>query len=142
MMRENRGQVSLEYLLIFSVSLIIIIAFTMPLLEQSMDATFDVSDSINVKSELSHLAQAIREVYGQGQGSKQTLTLDMDKSVKINVANNHVSVKMKLKDNKNKEIRIDVKSKLKSDSFKLPKGESTFVVEWPVNEKYMTIYQI
>ena len=141
MMRESRGQVSLEYLLIFSVSLIILIAFTMPLLEQSMDATFDVSDSLKAKSELSDLAQAIRQVYGQGQGSKQTVTLDVDRPVKINVANNHVSSKLKLKDNDNKEIRIDVKSKLKSDSFKLSKGKTTFVVEWPENEEYMTIYQ-
>lgn len=141
MMRESRGQVSLEYLLIFSVSLIILIAFTMPLLEQSMDATFDVSDSLKAKSELSDLAQAIRQVYGQGQGSKQTVTLDVDRPVKINVANNHVSSKLKLKDNDNKEIRIEVKSKLKSDSFKLSKGKTTFVVEWPENEEYMTIYQ-
>lgn len=141
MIRESRGQVSLEYLLIFSVSLIILIAFTMPLLEKSMDATFDVSDSLKVKSELSDLAQAIRQVYGQGQGSKQTVTLDVDRPVKISVANNHISSKLKLKDNDNKEIRIDVKSKLKSDSFKLSKGKTTFVVEWPENEEYMAIYQ-
>lgn len=141
-MIDSRGQVSLEYLLIFSMSLILLIAFTLPLLEQSMDNTFDVSDSIKTKEELSKIAQAIKKVYGDGQGSKQTVYLDVDKSVKIDITNNHVSSKIKLKDNKQKEIRIDVISKLKSKSFKLSKGEKTFVVEWPENSKNMIIYQL
>lgn len=141
-MIDSRGQVSLEYLLIFSLSLILLIAFTLPLLEQSMDNTFDVSDSIKTKEELSKIAQAIKKVYGDGQGSKQTVYLDVDKSVKIDITNNHVSSKIKLKDNKQKEIRIDVISKLKSKSFKLSKGEKTFVVEWPENSKNMIIYQL
>ena len=141
MMTDSKGQVSLEYLLIFSLSLIILIVFTLPMLEQTMDNTFDVSDSIKAKSDLSKISQAIKEVYGDGQGSKQTVYLDIDKPVKIDITNNHVSSKIKLKNNKQKEIKINVISKLKTKSFKLSKGEKIFVIEWPENSKNMIIYQ-
>ena len=108
-MKENKGQVSLEYLLIFSISLIILIAFTLPLLEDSMNNTFDVSDSIKTKSELSKFALAIKQVYGEGQGSKQTVNLDMVLPVKVDIASNYVSSKIKLKNGENKLIKINVK---------------------------------
>lgn len=140
-MRESRGQVSLEYLLIFSISLIILIAFTLPLLENTLDNTFDVSDSVKVKSDLCKLSNAIMKVYGEGQGSRQTVYLDIDKPVKINVASNYVSSKIKLKDNQQKLIKVNFDSKLKSTSFKLSKGQKTFIVEWPENSQNMVIYE-
>ena len=137
---DDKGQVSLEYLLIFAVTLIILIAFTLPLLEESMNNTFDISDSIKAKSDLSKLSHAISQVYGQGQGSRVTLDLDIDNPIKINIANNHVSSKIKLKNNQYKEIKIPVKSKLKATSFKLSDGRNSLVIEWPVGSEYMAIY--
>jgi uncharacterized protein (UPF0333 family) len=140
-MMDSRGQVSIEYLLIFTVSLLILIVFTMPLLEQTMDNTFDISDSIKTKSDLSKLAQAISRIYGEGQGSKQTVYLDIKKPVKINIGSSYVSSKIKLKSNQQKEIKINVNSKLESTSFKLSKGEKIFIIEWPENSQNMIIYQ-
>ena len=137
---DSKGQVSLEYLLIFAVTFIILIVFTLPLLHESMDNTFDISDSIKAKSELSKLSQAIKKVYGQGQGSRISVDLDIDVPIKINIANNHISSKITLKNNQYKEIKIPVKSKLKASSFKLSKGKNTVVIEWPLNSEYMTIY--
>lgn len=140
-MRESRGQVSFEYLLIFSVSLIILIAFTLPLLENTMDNTFDVSDSSKVKSDLCKLSNAIMRVYGEGQGSKQTVYLDIDKPIKVNVASKYVSSNIKLKDNQQKLIKVNFDSKLKTTSFKLSKGEKTLIVEWPEKSPNMIIYE-
>lgn len=139
-MMDSNGQVSLEYLLIFAVTFIILIVFTLPFLHESMDNTFDISDSIKAKSELSKLSQAIKKVYGQGQGSRISVDLDIDVPIKINIANNHISSKIKLKNNQYKEIKMPVKSKLKASSFKLSKGKNTVVIEWPLNSEYMTIY--
>lgn len=141
MIRDNKGQSSLEYLLIFSLSLIILIAFTLPLLEKSMDNTFDVSDSIKTKSDLSKLSQAVMQVYGEGQGSKKTVYLDMDKPVKIDITDRYVSSKIKLKNNQYNEIKINVKSKLDTNSFKLSKGKNIFIIEWPENSQNMLIYK-
>ncbi|MBE6490681.1 MAG: class III signal peptide-containing protein [Methanobrevibacter sp.] len=140
-MMDDKGQVSLEYLLIFAVSFIVLIAFTLPLLEGSMSTTFDVSDSLELKSDLSKLSQAIKQVYGQGQGSRIAVDLDINSPVKINIADNYVSSKIMLKNKQYKEIKIPVKSKLKSTSFKLSKGKNTFVIEWPVESENMIIYK-
>lgn len=140
-MIENRGQISLEYLLIFSISLIILIAFTLPLLGTSMDATFDVSDSLKTKSDLSKIANSIKQVYGEGQGSKQTVNLNINNPLKIKITSSHVSSKIKLKSGEYKLIKITVKSKFKTTSFNLSKGMNTIVIEWPVGNKYMTIYR-
>ena len=141
MMKESRGQVSLEYLLIFAISLIILIVFTMPFLVQSMDGAFDVSSSIDAKSDLSKMAHAVKQVYGEGQGSKQTVTLDVNLPIKIDVSNNQISLKIKLKNGKYKVVKVKAKSTLKTDSFKLNKGIHTFVVEWPVGSETMNIHK-
>ena len=140
-MRENGGQVSLEYLLIFSVSLIILMAFTMPFLEKSMETTFDVSEALKAKSDLSKIAQAIKMVYGQGQGARQSVGVDVNVPVKIDVADNHVTSNIKLKNGDSKTVKINVKSKLKTGTFKLKKGRHTLVVEWPVGSENMKIYE-
>ena len=141
MISDEGGQISLEYLLIFSVSFIILIAFTLPLLEESMSYTFDVSDSIKTKSDLSKISDAIKQVYGEGQGSKKTVSLEIDKPIKIKVYSTHVSSKIKLKNNQYKEISVNAKSNLKTISFKVSKGEKIFIVEWPENSQNMIMYQ-
>ena len=63
MIKDNSGQVSLEYLLIFAISLIILVTFTLPLTELTIENTLDVSDTLDVKSDLSQLSQAICQVF-------------------------------------------------------------------------------
>ena len=75
-MVDSRGQVSLEYLLIFVISLIIMISFTMPMTELSVKNTLDVSDSLNMKAQLSKIAHAIEQVYGEGQNSRHSVNID------------------------------------------------------------------
>lgn len=142
MIGDNRGQVSLEYLIIFAVSLIILIAFTMPLLNESMSNTFDVTNSLDVKSDLSKISQAIMKVYGGGEGSKQTVTVDAKKESRIDVSNSQISSKVKLNDKQSKVIKLNVKSNIKAGSIKLDKGKNTFVVEWPVGKKNMILYKL
>lgn len=142
MMLDDRGQVSLEYILIFAVSLIILIAFTMPFLNETMSDTFDVSDSLKTKVDLSKIANAIKQVYGEGEGSKQTVSIDVYKPVKIDVSNNQISSKIKLNNNQYKVEKINVHSKLKTGTFKLNKGKNSLVVEWPVGNENMILYAV
>ena len=142
MMLDDRGQVSLEYILIVAVSLIILIAFTMPFLNETMSDTFDVSDSLKTKVDLSKIADAIKQVYGEGEGSKQTVSIDVYKPVKIDVSNNQISSKIKLNNNQYKVEKINVHSKLKTGTFKLNKGKNSLVVEWPVGNENMILYAV
>ena len=132
---------SFEYLMIFSISLIILIAFTLPLAETSIKNTMDVSDSLDVKYDLSKLANAVKTVYGQGQGSKQQVILHETKNIKVNIASNPISCSIKLKDKQKKVIKESYKSNLKKTSITLTKGENIITIEWPVDSKNMVIYR-
>lgn len=140
-MRDSKGQVSLEYLLIFAVSLMVLLLFTLPLTEQSIEDTTDLADALDTKEELSKLTVAIKKVYGEGQGSKQTLKIHSDKNIKITIAQDHISCNLKLKDNSNKQIKEYFTSNLKKSSLAIYKGETIVVVEWPIYSENMLIYK-
>lgn len=136
-MKENKGQVSLEYLLVFVVSLIILTVFTLPLIDYSLKATLDVSDSLKIKSDLSDIASAIKTVYNEGQGSKQTVNIQSDKEITFNIGSSYLSGN---KGYSSKSIEVPCKSNLKSSSINLKEGNNVVVVEWPVGSENMLIY--
>ena len=140
MVKDSKGQVSLEYLLILVVSLMILIVFTLPLMEDSIKMTLDVSDSLKVKSDLSDIVSAITTVYNEGQGSKQTVHIQSKEPIKVNVGSDYVSANVGLHDHKYKAIGLACKSNLKSSSINLKKGNNIIVVEWPVNDENMSIF--
>jgi uncharacterized protein (UPF0333 family) len=141
MIIDDKGQISLEYLLIFAVSLIILIAFTLPLVETALENTLDVSDSLNAKNELSKLSGAISQVYGEGQGSKQTIYLGVNKEMDVKILNSYLSGSYVMHDGNIKEIKLNYNSNLNSGSLFLDKGENKIIVEWPVGQERMIIYK-
>lgn len=142
MSKECGSRISLEYMLIFSVSLIILIVFTLPLAENSIRNTLDVFNSLNGKSDLSKIANAIKQVYGEGQGSRQTIKIENNKKLKINIVNSHVSTSFKLKSNSKKDIKEYVMSNIRKTTISLNKGENILIVEWFINSKNMLIYTV
>ena len=141
MIRDNKGQVSLEYLLIFAISIAILIVFTLPLLENTIEDTFDVSDALEVKYDLSKITHAIKKVYGEGQGSKETVSITASNEFKIYIAHNHIYSNLKLKSGSYKFIDDYYKSNLNKCSITITKGENILVVEWPENIDGMIIYE-
>ena len=70
MLKENNGQIAVEYLFIFAIALIILTIFTLPLASLAIDKTTDVSDAVNVKSQMYKIAGGIRymgKVMAQGR---------------------------------------------------------------------------
>ena len=141
MIKEDKGQVSLEYLLIFAVSIILLIVFTLPLAEIGLEKTLDVSNTLNAKGELSKLSNAVSQVYGEGQGSKQTIYMGLDKSINVKITNSYLSASYMMKDSKTKEFKLYHNSNLNSGSLFLDKGENKIIVEWPINSEHMIIYK-
>ena len=140
-MKDNRAQISLEYILIFAISLLVLMIFTLPLAEDSIKNTVDVSDSLNARYCMSNIAKAIKEVYGEGQGSKRTLDIDSDKQIRVSVSDSYISCSVKLKSNSNKQIKESFKSNLKKTSITLNEGKNAIIVEWPVGSENMLIYK-
>ncbi len=141
MIKDDRGQVALEYLLIFALSLILLVVFTLPLTEKSVENTLDISDSLDVKSDLSKIAQAVKQVYGEGQGSRHSVNVISKSNLKVNIADNYVSTSLKLKDGSNKHLKVNFKSNLDESSLQLKKGENVIIVEWPVGSENMVLYR-
>ena len=139
MIGEDGGQVALEYILIFAISLILLIVFTLPLTEQSVENTMDVSNTLSVKSNLGEIAQAVMKVYGEGQGSRQSVSVISKQDIKVNIDGTHISSNLKLNDGTYKTIKINYNSNLPKSSIYLSKGENTVVVEWPVGSENMKI---
>ena len=139
MTKDNRGQVSFEYLMVVAISLVILIVFTMPLSEHAVQTTLDVSDSLEVKSDLSKISSAIKTVYGEGQGCKQTLDLQSRKHLTINVLDSHIYCDLRLHEG-HKIIKVSCKSNLKSSDITIKKGENVVIVEWPIGSENMLIY--
>jgi uncharacterized protein (UPF0333 family) len=139
-MMDDSGQVALEYILIFTISLILLIVFTLPLTEESVENTLDVSDTLDAKSNLAKITQAVMKVYGEGQGSKQRVDVVSKQSIKVNIDKDHISSNLKLKDGTSKLINADYNSNLPKSSISLSKGENVIVVEWPVGSENMEIY--
>ena len=137
MIDDRRGQIALEYMLIFAVSLILLIVFTLPLTELTVQNTVDVSDT-----DLSKVAQGIKTVYGQGQGSKQSVNVFSSKAFTLNIANNYISATIKLKDGSTKNIKIDCKSNLGKSTIPIAKGENKILIEWPVGSENMGVYKL
>lgn len=140
MVREDGGQVALEYMLIFAISLILLIVFTLPMTEKGVEDALDVSQSLDAKSALAEIAQAVMRVYGEGQGSMQTVNVISHQTVKVNIDETHISANLKLKDGSYKYIEVDCTSNLDKTSFYLSKGENKVVVEWPIDDENMMIY--
>lgn len=139
-MKDNKGQVALEYMLIFAISMILLIVFTLPLAENAVQNTLDVSHTMDAKSNLEKISQAIRQVYGQGQGSRQSVDVISAKDMKVNVASNYVSCGMVLNDGSLKFEKVSFSSTLKKSDIVLKKGENSVVVDWPIGSENMQIY--
>lgn len=140
MMKEDNGQVALEYILIFAVSLILLIVFTLPLAQKSVENTLDVSDAIDAKSNMAKIAQAVMQVYGEGQGSRHSVNVICKKLIKVDIDDRHISSSINLNDGTYKLIKISCNSNLAKSSLYLSKGENTVVAEWPTGGEKMEIY--
>lgn len=139
-MKENTGQVALEYIMIFAISMILLIIFTLPVTEKGIENTLDISDTLKVKSDLAKISRAIMQVYGEGQGSKQEINIISQKQVRVNIDKTSISSNLKLNDGSYKSVKINYNSNLEKSTIYLNKGENTIVIEWPVGSENMKIY--
>ena len=69
----NKGQLSLEYILSSMIVILIISLISIPILLTAMDYSNDIIDSINAKSELSKITDAIDFCYASGKGHRLLL---------------------------------------------------------------------
>lgn len=111
-MMDIKGQVALEYLLIFFVLIIILSTISIPLLLDSLETTNDVTTTIETKSFLIELEKNIKIIYSLDTGSKRNIAIYVPCDLKLyynnNFNKNYLSTTLVLSDNIKKTLTVEV----------------------------------
>ena len=133
MIIDKKGQLSLEYVLSSMIVILIISLISVPILLTAMDYSNDIIDSINAKSELSKITDAIDFCYASGKGSKRIVYVDLNRNVDIRLYNDgnkgFASIDLNLSDN-SKEITSSFDYNGLNENIHLSKGFNKIAVNW------------
>lgn len=131
---DNKGQLSLEYILIAMVSILLVTLISIPILGLSIDYSFDVVDSLNAKNELSKITGAVDFCYNSGKGSKKIVLIDLNNDLEINLLNNGSKgvaiADLDLSNNDSKRICLPFDCPFLNENIQLSKGFNKVLVEW------------
>ena len=129
----NKGQLSLEYILSSMIVILIISLISIPILLTAMDYSNDIMDSINSKSELSKITDAIDFCYASGKGSKRVVLVDFNRNVDIRIYNDGKNglayINLNLSDN-SQEITSYFDYNGLNENVHLSKGFNRIAVKW------------
>ena len=131
---DNKGQLSLEYILSAMMVILLITLLSVPILSLTIDYSNDVTDSINAKNELSKITDAIDFCYNCGKGSKKMVLLNFNKDSSIRFAGDgeegHAYMDLELSDGKSKKISSDFEYNHLNTNMQFYKGFNKLLVEW------------
>ena len=129
----NKGQLSLEYILSSMIVILIVSLISIPILLTAIDYSSDIMDSINSKSELSKITDAIDFCYASGKGSKRVVLVDFNRNVDIRIYNDGknglASINLNLSDN-SQEITSYFDYNGLNENVHLSKGFNRIAVKW------------
>ena len=129
----NKDQLSLEYILSSMIVILIISLISIPILIIAMDYSNDIIDSINSKSELSKITDAIDFCYASGKGSKRVVLVDFNRNVDIRIYNDGKNglayINLNLSDN-SQEITSYFDYNGLNENVHLSKGFNRIAVKW------------
>ena len=130
---DNKGQLSLEYILSSMVVILIISLISVPVLFTAMDYSNDIIDSINSKAELSEITDAIDYCYASGKGSKRIIYVDFNRDVNLKLSNNGkegiASIYLNLSHD-SKELTDQFDCPHLNENIHLSRGFNKIIVEW------------
>ena len=145
MIIDKKGQLSLEYVLSSMIVILIISLISVPILLTAMDYSNDIIDSINAKSELSKITDAIDFCYASGKGSKRIVYVDLNRNVDIRLYNDgnkgFASIDLNLSDN-SKEITSSFDYNGLNENIHLSKGFNKISVKWDEDSNVIEVNRL
>ena len=145
MIIDNKGQLSLEYVLSSMIAILIITLISIPILLTAMDYSNDIIDSINSKSELSKITDAIDFCYASGKGSKRIVMVDFNRNVDIRFYNDgkkgFASISLNLSDNA-KELTNSFDYNGLNENIHLQKGFNRIAVKWDEDSNMIEVNRV
>jgi len=145
--KDFKGQLSMEYLLISFLAILILVSITLPLANFGIDLSLDSLNSLEVKSEVSKIANGIDSVYSNGLGSRRTISIQVpnDINVKFSKVTNSdmgvATVDYVLRDGSMKKIEVSYKYPYLNQDLHLIKGYNTIIIDWPINSTEIIVYK-
>lgn len=139
MIKDKKGQLSLEFILIFAISLIILTIFTIPLSEIAIGNTLEIADIANTKSDVTKIANGISEVYSQGQGSKKTIHIDSNRNYILKISPKSISTTLTLENGDTKTIKSSHNYNNINTNINIEKGKNKIIINWKENLDYLTV---
>lgn len=146
---DVKGQVSVEYLLVILVILVIFGSISIPLVQNSISSSMDISKTSDISTAVNSIANAVNVVYSNGPGAKRTL------SVYIPVNSNFVfdgnAIKMDVTNvtvnNATKTVSADVpytvgfqNSTTNGTTIGVQKGwYNNVTIQWPISSSSITV---
>ena len=131
---DDKGQLSLEYILSALIAILVITLLSVPILTQTIDYSNDVMDSMNAKNELSKITGAIDFCYNSGKGSKKTVFIDLNRDSTIRFSQNGQNgiayLRLNLSDGSSKEISDSYDYNKLNANIQLSNGFNRIVVKW------------
>jgi len=146
-LKDCKGQLSLEFLLISFLVILILVSITLPIANLAIDLSVDSSNSLEIKSEVSKIANGIDSVYSNGAGSKRTIAIEVPNDVNVRFSKDpHSEIGLAtvghiLSDGSMKKIEVSYKYPNLNYELHLIKGYNTVIIEWPVNSSEILVYK-
>ncbi|MGL6299205.1 MAG: hypothetical protein ACRC1M_08585 [Methanobacteriaceae archaeon] len=149
----QKGQVSLEFLLVILVALLIFSTLLLPLVSISLDYSNDMTNTAKTKVELSKIASGYDDVISSGIGSKRIIAVNIPVDCQLEIKNKLINnaningellAKVYLSDGGEKIVKINTKSSENSINqiLLLNKGENTLSINWESSNNQITLKKI
>lgn len=130
---DDKGQLSLEYILSSMIVILIISLISVPILLTAIDYSNDLIDSIDSKNELNKITDAIDFCYASGKGSKRIVYVDFNQDADVKLSNDgkagFASLHLNLSDD-SKEITSSFHYVGLNENIHFSKGFNKIIVKW------------
>ena len=142
---DNKGQLSLEYILSSMIIILIISLISVPVLLTTIDYSNDIIDSIDSKIEMSKITEAIDFCYASGKGSKKIVLVDFNQNANMKLYNDgkkgFASINLNLSDD-SMEIIDEYDYAGLNENIHLTKGFNKIMVEWNEDSNNIEIRRV
>ncbi|RAP53642.1 MAG: hypothetical protein BZ138_00235 [Methanosphaera sp. rholeuAM270] len=115
-MMDTKGQIALEYLLMFFVVLIIISTITIPLLYSGIETADDLAEGVKVKSMLTEISKNVQLISVLDDNSKRSVSIyvpgDLVLYYRLHDNRHYIYTTLTLSDSSRRKIEVEVPCKV------------------------------
>ena len=136
---DNKGQLSVEYLLLLVVIFVVFGAMITYLIGPSIDSANDISDVSAASNTVNTVANAVNLVYANGPGSKRVVTVYIPQdNMRFLRTGNYINLTVTLT-NGTKVASATTNQKIYTNDANITKGNHNIGIYWNFGEPYLRV---